>query len=220
MKKMLLALLLIASSASAQEAPPETAEIHDVQIPLNVYHRGVAFDFQTNTLILKGDFTQTMFMMARLAILTHGSDIQRIIISGPGGLYFESLEIGRMVYELQIPVLIEDDKVCASACAFIAIAGSEIDIQGELRLHHPFFSVVPINQSIQEIVTRFGYGFLEMADYLIEIGYGFDMAYDIVQLTTPCRYISIETDIQLSRYFAEREGVDSDEPTIVETCEF
>ena len=75
-----------------------------------------------------------------LSRLIKTNHVENIIISSPGGLVYEALDIAYLVKENRISILIPKDQFCLSACAFIFFAGNARVSDGELGVHQVNFS--------------------------------------------------------------------------------
>ena len=90
-----------------------------------------------NSFIYYGEITAgDAEALSRLIKTNH---VENIIMSSPGGLVYEALDIAYIVKEKKISILIPKDQFCLSACAFIFFAGNARVSEGQLGVHQVNF---------------------------------------------------------------------------------
>lgn len=161
----------------------------------------VTYDEDTNALTVSGSTTAYMLTQMRTAFLEH--DVDTIFMSGPGGDYRAGLAIGRLIRAEGARVIIPRGVYCASACAMSAMAAERLYIDGEAIFHRPYTQGVPTGATIEEITAFFGDVFLEMAAYMVEMGYTIDLARRIVTDTGRCTWLVADADHGLDDMFID-----------------
>lgn len=214
MFKLLLAILtlFIATPVFAHE---ESESI----IPPRVYIRGVVYDFETSTLTIEGENNRNQLAAVRRAVETHGDDIDTVVMTGQGGMFNVGLDIGMIIFENEYPVVIPDDEFCVSACAIAAIASSDLSIQGTLLFHRPFFPVIPVSASIEEISTNIGRLYLDMTEYLLNIGYSVELSRRLVMLTNHCAFVEIVSNEQLDSFRMGSNPISETNTRVIDRCD-
>jgi len=126
-------------------------------------------------------------------------DVATVEMSGPGGYFLEGLFIGRLIRHEGARVVIPKGKQCISACAFAALASSQIVVNGELLFHRPWLSKMPAAMTIEEYAGKNGWAYMTMTRYIFEMGYTLNFASLIVTTTSPCKFIVVKSGAHLRR---------------------
>jgi len=156
---------------------------------------GVDFNQQDNTLTISGPTTG--WQAIQVAALVSTGKVQRVIMWGDGGDYYAGLTIGRLLKEVNPLVIIPGGKRCVSACAFGALGGKFVVVNGTMWFHRPYLTQVSTHFGIEEIAGQFGKAYIDAVDFVVRMGYPIDFARNIINDTSPCKYMVIERTDQL-----------------------
>ncbi len=149
----------------------------------------VSFDEETNTLRITGPTDMVQVIQASNYMTEH--EVKYIEMWGPGGYMRMGLQLGnRISRETTATVIIPKGKRCISACAFAAMGGSHIRIDGKLMLHRPFITNAPIMSPLEEVLAHMGKGYLMTAYYLEDHGYDRGVMKSIMEYTSPCKFMA------------------------------
>jgi hypothetical protein len=170
------------ASASDQRA--------DMELMYKSGDRSVRYEPLTHTVVISG--TTTSKQSIALYNVLKDKTVATIVMYGPGGDFYAGLRMGEMIAKANVTVVIPEGKSCISACAFMAIAGERIILDGALEFHAPYFSSVPVGVTILDIAQRFGVGYIDMTTYLVKHGYTTNFARKLLKDTSPCKFIIVD----------------------------
>lgn len=131
MKKYLTQLIIFSLTfcfASAREL--------EAQAPVNYFEQfgpAIVFYERPDVLFFTGSILAGDYFEIRRAL--RDWDIRYIALSSPGGSVWEALKIADAINDLNIPVVIPSNGLCASACSFLFFAGRPRLIVGQLGVH-------------------------------------------------------------------------------------
>jgi len=162
----------------------------------------VSYNKETRSLIISGDTSKYQQIMATRAFANQ--EIDTVYMWGNGGEFYAGMAIGRGIKESGARVIIPTGKECISACAFAAMGASELITDGSLLLHRPFTISVPAMETMEGIAGHYGFAYMEMAEYLVDMGYSIGLAKYVIKYSSPCKFLVIENQDDLS---AVRDGV-------------
>lgn len=157
----------------------------------------VSVNAETNSMTVKG--VTSTFQAIEVSDALAENEIDTVYMFGIGGDYYAGLQIGRMLRKAGVRVIIPQGKECISACAFAAMAGEEVHIDGVMLLHRPYIPGVPTMVTIEEIAGKFGEAYVDLAIYFDEVGYPPRLARQILVNSTPCQYIVVKQDEELQK---------------------
>jgi hypothetical protein len=169
-------------------------------MPTQAY-AGVRLDKETMILTLFGPTTEAQLSLTRTALKRN--DIKQIRLYGNGGLFYAGLNIGELVKESKVTVVIPEGEYCMSSCAMIALAAEELFVEGSLGLHAPYLESVPVTMSPVEYGAGAGHAFLDMAMFLMDKGFPLKFTQLIVGTSTPCSFLMIESEEQVKEWKGE-----------------
>lgn len=86
-----------------------------------------------HVLMFRGDIGRSTLRDFREATKAH--QITLLLLDSPGGRINASLDLARMIRARQIATAIPDGAECASACAFLFVAGARRQAEGRLGVH-------------------------------------------------------------------------------------
>jgi hypothetical protein len=151
----------------------------------------VTYNKDTKSLSITG--TTTMNQVTKVWEAFTQNEINTVFMSGPGGGYYAGLSLGRLLKQKDVRIIIPSGSYCASACAFAALGGKTVFIDGELWFHAPYSRVVDPGATIRDISKAYGIVYLDMLDYLLEVMQTKKQAVDfskaILKETSVCRFI-------------------------------
>lgn len=150
-------------------------------------YAGVVYDANTKSATITGP-TNIKLHVDVISTLRN-NNVETVFMWGNGGEYYRGLDIGRAIRESGARIIIPSGKRCISACAFSAIGSKKLIIDGELLFHKPFALAVSTMDRVEDIVTKHGGAYMDMAIYLNEMGYDLSFAKDIITKTSPCLFM-------------------------------
>ena len=156
----------------------------------------VRYDEATHSLTINGMTTPYQTILVRKMFRAH--EVDTVYMYGPGGHFYEGLKIGRMIAMEGARVIIPRDKACISACALSAMASDNVMIDGKMMLHRVFRFGGPSMETIEDIAAQFGSAYLDMAEYLLEFGYPVSVAKQILQNSSPCKFMVVIDETELA----------------------
>lgn len=166
----------------------------------------VVFDPDTNSMTINGSTSVWQFAEVTRALGEHDPDT--VFLYGPGGDYYAGLRIGRALAQEGVRVIIPRDQMCASACALIALAADDLLIDGEAVFHKPFTNGVPSNVTIEDIAAHYGGAYIDMTEYLLDVGRNIDFARRIIAETGRCVWLVADEQSSLDNMRLEDRCVD------------
>lgn len=122
----LVASFMLAANASA--APAEAT----------VYGSFMRMPSAPNILFLTGEIDKGDLGELKNAI--REAPVELLVASSPGGYVDEALEIAELIHLLRIATYVPPEAVCASACAFILLAGNPRAVDGKLGVHQFYYA--------------------------------------------------------------------------------
>lgn len=155
----------------------------------------VIYDPDTHSLTINGQTTVYQFASVQRELTEH--EIDTVFMYGPGGDYFAGLRIGRLPHEENVRVVIPRDRMCASACALSALAARDIAIDGEMLFHKPYTGRVATLATIEDIAAAHGDAYLQLAEYLMQIGRDMRLARRLVNDTNRCVWLRADAETPL-----------------------
>jgi len=147
----------------------------------------VKYDEDTASVSLTGMTTE--FQWAQLAAVFAGAEVKTVYLDGPGGDYFAGLAIGRLIRQENVRVIIPGE--CISACAFAAMGGREVIIDGVLLFHRPYRMGVSTMQTIEEIAAEWSEAYYAAVFYAVEMGFPMRLISHIIANSSPCSFIAV-----------------------------
>jgi len=150
----------------------------------------VTYNKDTHTVSISGYTTHEQ--SAKLYHILKENEVAVAILSGPGGDYYAGLKMGDMLAYEGLTTVVRENTTCVSACAFMALAGEKIIVDGEVMFHVPYFMSFPTNVTILKLAQKFGEGYIDMVTYLIKRGSSTDFARQLMTQTSNCKFIVVE----------------------------
>lgn len=151
----------------------------------------VSYDETTSTMRITGP-TNMVQVIAASNYLTE-NDVKYIEMWGPGGNMIMGLQLGNRISRVEgVTVVVPKGKRCISACGFAAMGSKHIRIDGQMLLHRPFIMSVPVLWNVEEALAFMGRGYLLSAYYLEDHGYDRSVMNNIMEYTSPCKFMVYE----------------------------
>lgn len=120
-------------------------------------------------------------------------DVLSISIWGPGGYVQPALAIARLVREANLPLIIPEQRLCISACAFIAASNqNKVIVEGEAWFHGPHTGVFPVVASLETYGRAMSELNIRMAFLFQDWGYGKEFYRWMVFRTSACRFFAVK----------------------------
>lgn len=157
----------------------------------------VTYDDATKSLTVSGP--TTIYQVQAAYIAMSSNEVITVLLSGPGGNYYAGMALGRVIRSEGANVIVPEGAVCVSACAFAALGGERVLVDGELWFHAPYLTMVPTNVSILEVAQQFGKAYLDMSVYLSQQGVSILFANDIMKKTSTCKFIVIKDGEEITK---------------------
>lgn len=148
-----------------------------------------------NVLYVRGTTTQYQFRLVQEQ-LSKG-DIRRVVLSGRGGDLMAGFAIGMAIKEAGVPTQITSGTECVSACAYAALGGTKVLIGGKLLFHRGYIPQVPVMVTLDKLAQVNQRIAVMSTHYLIRMGYSTMMSYQIAAVTSPCRFMMVDSTIAL-----------------------
>jgi len=159
----------------------------------------VLWDDNTKTMTITGQTTQ--YQASQVYRVNKANEVLNVIMHGQGGNYYAGLRIGRLIKAEGSNVIIPMGKQCVSACAFAALAGNKVIVDGELWFHAPYLSDITTMATILEITQNFGLAYNDMSKYLLSVGVTIDFASNLLYRTSPSKFIVINETVELRKLY-------------------
>lgn len=151
----------------------------------------VTYTEDTKTLQITGP--TTMAQVVKASNFIRENEVLYVEMWGPGGELQMGLSLGRLINKTEgVTVTVPKGKSCASACALAAMGSKHIRIDGEFLLHRPYVIGVSPFHPLENIFAHMGKGYLMTAYYLEDMGYNRSIMNNIMEYTSPCKYMSYE----------------------------
>ena len=125
----LLFLILFSTAFSQNKEPP---------VNFNFYGSFAHTERLPNALFFFSEIRDKDSFYFRKALRNH--KIKFIVLASPGGSVFEALQIAAIINDKGLATFVpevnsEKPEICASACAFMLLAGKERKVDGRLGVH-------------------------------------------------------------------------------------
>jgi|TARA_R110000851_G_scaffold130962_1_gene264689 hypothetical protein len=157
----------------------------------------VIYDEATKSLEVTG--VTTNYQANKVYKAMKDKDVLTIALSGAGGNYYAGLRIGALIKDEGSIVIIPLGTTCVSACAFAALGGDKVIIDGELWFHTPYLSNVPTDKTLLEIAQMFGRAYVDMTSYLARMDIPMSFGHDLLVRTTRSKFVVIDDGGQIDR---------------------
>jgi hypothetical protein len=159
----------------------------------------VLWDDTTKTMTITGQ--TTMYQASQVYRVNKANEVLNVIMHGQGGNYYAGLRIGGLIKAEGSNVIIPMGKQCVSACAFAALGGNKVVVDGELWFHAPYLSDVPTGVTILNITQNFGIAYNDMSKYLLQVGVTIDFASELLKKSTTSKFVVINDSAELRKLY-------------------
>lgn len=153
----------------------------------------VEYDEATHNLTIWGYTTNSQAVKVHHIMREH--EVASVTMYGPGGDAYAGLEIGKAISAENTIVIVPEDKGCYSACAFAALAGRKVFVDGGLWLHRPYTNIMPAMVSPDTYAQHMALAILDFHNYLTDNGFRKGFMRYIVKNTSPCRFVGWEDGV-------------------------
>jgi len=143
-------------------------------------------------LYYKGYISSGIALQLRRILMVYDTDV--LVINSTGGFVRDAYIIGRHLADYNIAVVVEQDTLCMSACAMIAMASNNLTIEGKMGFHTPYITFLPIEFSLMEMIQKHNRDVTDFVNYFHENGYSHSLVNDILRQTTPSTYITFDNE--------------------------
>jgi len=151
----------------------------------------VTYNKDTHTVSISGYTTHEQ--ADKLYQIFKNNEVATAVLSGPGGDYYAGLKMGDMIADEGVTVIVKERTECTSACAFMALAGENIIVDGIVLFHAPYFSQAPTDVTMLQLAHKFGEGYIDMATYLLRRGASIYFSRQIITQTSYCRFLALDS---------------------------
>lgn len=131
-------------------------------------------------------------------------DVLAVSMWGPGGDVRAAIALGRLVRKENVPIIIPENRLCISACAAIASAGSnKVIVDGTLYYHGGYLTNIPAFLTFESYGRAVSHMNIELAYLFDDWGYGRDFYKWVMYRTSPCRFFAVDNS---EDFYALKEG--------------
>lgn len=154
------------------------------------FHGTISYDKASKSITLRGNTTEEQ--EGKFRQLVNTEEVKYVIISGPGGLMYSGIGIGRLIHMKGLEVVV--DGQCVSACAMIWMSAKKGHIisDGAVFLHQPYIPMMPTTITIQEYTDFAVKGVLDFSYFLQDLGYAQRLAFYLMSATSHCEFVQIK----------------------------
>tara|TARA_R110002020_G_scaffold245528_2_gene459234 strand:- start:216 stop:911 length:696 start_codon:yes stop_codon:yes gene_type:complete len=165
----------------------------------------VIYNQETKVLHVSGETNVTLFYDTYRTLNTKEVDL--VYMDGLGGDAYNMYRMMWAIKKHNVPVVIPQGKVCASACAFAAMSGSKLTIDGTMWIHRGTRFVYDFEDTLDGIYYYGQMVALSMVKPMREAGYKFNLIDSVVKYTDHDNWYVVTNDSQLDncRYDKELE---------------
>lgn len=122
-----------------------------------------------DTAKFKGDFSEGSGLISVMALTSQ--PIKNLIIQSNGGLMTEAIMLGKLIKAANMNVIVEENTMCVSACAFAVMTSKNIELHGKLVFHTPYYPAVSSEMTLYELSRSSSLMTLELSHWFIENGF-------------------------------------------------
>ena len=163
------------------------------------------------TKLLQITGTTTGWQVAQVTAIMQAEDVRIVQLSGPGGDFYAGLRLGSAIREEGATVIIPTKKTCISACAFAALGGSDVLVDGKLWFHRPYLQSVRTTTSSEDYAGLVTGAILDAARYIARMGYSLQFFTAPLSKSSPCKFYTLSKGEDLAKgkgeAWAEAEAV-------------
>lgn len=194
MLKYVLTFLLMGSIAQAQDTIVSTySEPGAFVITVRETPDGVTF------LRYEGEFVESTSLALATAIQIT-PEAAFVELNSLGGLFYTDDPASEEILARGLPVVVKAGEICASACAYTAMASPDIRIDGLLAFHLPYNGAFAKEATLYDISQSSVEMTLLMAKRMFEQGWRLVLYYNIEQNTGLDTWMVFDDSQELNRY--------------------
>lgn len=159
---------------------------------------GVEYHFaygQVFYVLIDGSITDTdsdVLLQAREKAAS--ADLRMVFLNSEGGNLNASIQMGRLLRELEFDAVILPDSVCYSACVFLLASSIDKSVEGRVGIHRPYFETAGSGSILDEIKNIKS----ELELYLEEMNIPANLAEDMFSIEP--NDMRILTDNEMQNY--------------------
>jgi hypothetical protein len=115
-----------------------------------------------------------------------------VTLDSPGGDVRSAMEIGKLVREQKLHVVIDSSAKCVSACVLVLAGATQRKIKGAVGIHRPYFNTSANENSSPDVVVRnYGESVKRAREYLATMGIADGLLDEMLRIEpTDVRYLS------------------------------
>lgn len=194
MLRYVLALLMMGSIAQAQDTTISTySEPGAFVITVKETPDGVTY------LRYEGDFVESTSLSLASAIKITPTAAY-LELNSSGGLFYPDDPASAEIRIRGLPVVVKAGEICASACAYTAMASPDIRIDGLLAFHLPYNGAFAKEATLYDISQSSVEMTMLMAKRMFEQGWRLVLYYNIEQNTGLDTWMVFDDSQELDRY--------------------
>jgi hypothetical protein len=153
---------------------------------------------EDNSIVFYGEITNSAaFNLIEVLSLNNPSSL---VMISPGGYMPAALLIGEYIRESGVTVVIRENTQCISACAYAAIGSVNLEINGDLLFHSPYFPTISTTDTISDLFVMSNLATLTMIQWVISNGYTIEFYSEILNLTDLNTFINFTSVEDLYRF--------------------
>lgn len=169
-----------------------------------------------NFTILEAEQGKTLLFIGSLlgafqyfvAIMERGN-YTSLIIHSPGGAMSQVYSIG--AYLNQIPgftIRVPENHACISACAFLSLYADNLEIEGIMAFHTPYFYTLDPKLALNELLRLKASATVNFTNEMLEQGYTMELIQIIVDETDEDHFIIFTNEEDLKRFYSPGNTLD------------
>ncbi len=180
MKKLIFALVLLILTSV-----PTVLNAQEKYLVVNPNF--VIIQVDEKTAKFKGDFSEGSGLLSVMALTSY--PIENLIMESNGGLMSEAIVLGKFLQVTDTKLIIEENSLCVSACAFAVMAAKELDLKGKLVFHTPYYPSISSEMSLYDLSKVSSLMTIELVHWFVENGYSFKFLKLMYDLTSNERHM-------------------------------
>lgn len=123
-----------------------------------------------------------------------------LVMISPGGEMQASLIIGTYLKNSDVEVLIRENTECISACAFAVMASKQLQVNGNLLFHTPYFPVVSTADSLNDLFLMSSISHVALVEWFLANGYTLEFYRRILENTSNKTFLNFTSTDDLLKF--------------------
>lgn len=123
-----------------------------------------------------------------------------LVMISPGGEMQASLIIGTYLKNSDVEVLIREDTECISACAFAVMASDQLQVNGNLLFHTPYFPLVSTTDSLNDLFLMSSISHVALVEWFLANGYTLEFYKRILENTSNKTFLNFTSTENLLKF--------------------